>query len=78
MVACVSALESRIVGQPVSGYGWRGLSAANRATGAETRALVEHALSNRPGDWRVFIVGAGENDMWPQRDDFIFCPPNEY
>ena len=23
MVACVSALESRIVGQPVSGYGWR-------------------------------------------------------
>jgi hypothetical protein len=23
MIACVSALESRIVGQPVSGYGWR-------------------------------------------------------
>jgi len=45
---------------------------------AEIRALVEHALSNRPGDWRVSIVGSRENDMWPQRDDLIFCPPNGY
>ena len=44
---------------------------------AEIRVLVEHALSNRPGDWRVSIVGSRENDMWPQRDDLIFCP-NEY
>ena len=105
------------MGQPVSGYGWRGLSAANRANRspaiapsievllakpfvavsrieetavslelhntddpgdmAEIRVLVEHALSNRPGDWRVSIVGSRENDMWPQRDDLIFCP-NEY
>ena len=118
MVACVSALESRIVGQPVSGYGWRApfcCEPRNRSpaiapsievllakpfvavsrieetavslelhnTGdlgdmAEIRALVEHALSNRPGDWRVSIVGSRENDMWPQRDDLIFCPPNGY
>ena len=30
--------------------------------GAEVRALVEHALSDRPGDWRVSIVGSREND----------------
>lgn len=28
----------------------------------EVRALVEHALSDRPGDWRVSIVGSREND----------------
>ncbi|HEY4842786.1 MAG TPA: hypothetical protein VIH78_12520 [Terriglobales bacterium] len=32
--------------------------------GAEVRALVEHALSGRPGDWRVSIVGSRENDSW--------------
>ena len=113
-----AALESRIVGQPVSGYGWRApfyCEPRNRSpaiapsievqlakpfvavsrieetavslelhnTGdlgdmAEIRALVEHALSNRPGDWRVSIVGSRENDMWPQRDDLIFCLPNEH
>jgi hypothetical protein len=31
---------------------------------AEIRALVEHALSNMPGDWRVSIVGSRENDSW--------------
>jgi hypothetical protein len=30
--------------------------------GAEVQALVEHALSARPGDWRVSIVGSREND----------------
>ena len=33
-------------------------------TGAEVGALVEHALSDRPGDWRVSIVGSRENDGW--------------
>jgi hypothetical protein len=36
-------------------------------TGAEVRALVEHALSDRPGDWRVSIVGSRENDGWEMK-----------
>ncbi|HWY57862.1 MAG TPA: hypothetical protein VNZ03_25595 [Terriglobales bacterium] len=36
-------------------------------TGPEVRALVEHALSDRPGDWRVSIVGSRENDSWEMR-----------
>jgi hypothetical protein len=35
--------------------------------GAEVRALVEHALSDRPGDWRVSIVGSRENDSWEMK-----------
>jgi hypothetical protein len=31
--------------------------------GAEIQALVEHHLSDTPGDWRVSIVGSRENDM---------------
>jgi hypothetical protein len=30
----------------------------------EVRAIVEHALSDRPGVWRVSIVGSRENDEW--------------
>ena len=30
----------------------------------EVRAIVEHPLSDRPGDWRVSIVGSRENDDW--------------
>ncbi len=32
--------------------------------GSEIQALVEHHLSDRPGDWRVSIVGSRENDDW--------------
>jgi hypothetical protein len=35
--------------------------------GAEVRALVEHALSDRPGAWRVSIVGSRENDSWEMK-----------
>jgi hypothetical protein len=35
--------------------------------GAEVRALVEHALNDRPGDWRVSIVGSRENDGWEMK-----------
>jgi hypothetical protein len=35
--------------------------------GAEVRALVEHALCDRAGDWRVSIVGSRENDDWEMR-----------
>jgi hypothetical protein len=35
--------------------------------GAEVRALVEHALSDRAGDWRVSIVGSRESDSWEMK-----------
>ncbi len=35
--------------------------------GAEVRVLVEHALGDRPGDWRVSIVGSRENDGWEMK-----------
>ena len=28
---------------------------------------MEHALSDRPGDWRVSIVGSRENDGWEMK-----------
>jgi hypothetical protein len=31
---------------------------------AEIEALVEHYLSDRPGDWRVSTVGSRESDGW--------------
>jgi hypothetical protein len=31
---------------------------------SEVRALVEHHLDDRPGDWRVSIVGSRESDGW--------------
>jgi hypothetical protein len=27
-------------------------------------AIVEHVLSNRPGDWRVLIMGSQDSDQW--------------
>jgi len=35
--------------------------------GAEVRALVEHALSDRPGEWRVSIASSRENDSWEMK-----------
>ena len=35
--------------------------------GAEVRALVEHALSDRPGDWRVSIAGSRADDSWEMK-----------
>jgi hypothetical protein len=32
--------------------------------GAEIVAAIEHALSDRTGDWRVTIVGSRANDNW--------------
>jgi hypothetical protein len=40
---------------------------ADPGVGVEVRALVEHALSDRPGDWRVSIVGSRENDDWEMK-----------
>jgi hypothetical protein len=30
-------------------------------------ALVEHALSDRTGDWRVLIVGSQADDRWEMK-----------
>jgi hypothetical protein len=37
------------------------------AVGREVQALVEHALSDRAGDWRVSIVGSRANDDWEMK-----------
>jgi hypothetical protein len=37
------------------------------SVGAEVRVLIEHALSDRLGDWRVSIVGSRENDGWEMK-----------
>ena len=34
---------------------------------AGIRAVVEHILADRPGDWRVSIVGSQANDRWSSR-----------
>jgi len=33
----------------------------------EVVAMVEHVLSDRPGDWRVVIVGSQGSDRWEMR-----------
>jgi hypothetical protein len=40
--------------------------------GAEVRVLVEHALSDRPGDWRVSIVGSWQIAWGPEADVWTF------
>jgi hypothetical protein len=34
-------------------------------------AIVEHVLSDRPGDWRVLIIGSQDSDQWELK---IFGP----
>lgn len=34
---------------------------------AEIAAIVEHALADRPGDWRVLIIGSQANDRWEMK-----------
>jgi hypothetical protein len=31
---------------------------------ADVRAVIEHVLADRPGEWRVSIVGSQANDRW--------------
>jgi hypothetical protein len=33
----------------------------------EILVAIEHVLSDRPGDWRVFIVGSRADDNWEVR-----------
>ena len=37
-----------------------------RARG-EIAALIEHVLSDRPGEWHVSIVGSRANDNWEMK-----------
>ncbi len=39
----------------------------NVATRAEIVALIEHALCEKPGDWRVSIVGSRASDNWEMK-----------
>lgn len=34
---------------------------------AEVVALIEHALSDRLGDWRVSTIGSRDNDRWEMK-----------
>ena len=34
---------------------------------SEIGAIIEHALADRPGDWRVSIIGSQANDRWEMR-----------
>ena len=30
----------------------------------EVRAMVEHVLADRPGDWQISIIGTQASDQW--------------
>jgi hypothetical protein len=36
-------------------------------TRAEIAAVIEHALSDRSGDWRVLIIGSQANNRWEMK-----------
>ena len=33
----------------------------------EVRAMIEHVLLDRPGDWRVVITGSKGSDRWEMK-----------
>ncbi len=46
-------------------------NAGNPNLQADVRAVIEHVLADRPGDWRVSIIGSQANDRWEMK---IFGP----
>ena len=34
---------------------------------AEVRAIIEHTLADRTGDWRLSILGSQANDRWEMK-----------
>jgi hypothetical protein len=40
---------------------------ANPAEQAELIAIIEHVLSDRPGDWHISIIGSKANDRWEMK-----------
>jgi hypothetical protein len=49
------------------GLRWNLRNTGDPGAGAEVQVLVEHTLSDRPGDWRVSILGSRENDSWEMK-----------
>ena len=39
------------------------------ASQREVATVIEHMLADRPGDWRVSIVGSQANDQWELKID---------
>lgn len=39
----------------------------NPAGRAEMVAIIEHVLSDRPGEWQVSIIGSQANDRWEMK-----------
>jgi hypothetical protein len=39
----------------------------NSAARTEIIAVIEHVLSERPGEWHVTILGSRENDNWEMK-----------
>ena len=37
------------------------------AVRSEIVAIIEHALADRPGDWRISIIGSQANDRWEMK-----------
>ena len=37
------------------------------AVRSEIVAIIEHALADQPGDWRVSIIGSQANDRWEMK-----------
>jgi hypothetical protein len=40
---------------------------ADAASQRDVIAMIEHVLSERPGDWRVVILGSQANDYWEMK-----------
>jgi hypothetical protein len=41
--------------------------AADPVVRSEVVALIEHVFADRPGDWRVSIIGSQANDCWEMK-----------
>ena len=37
------------------------------ASQRDVAAVIEHVLADRPGDWRVSILGSQANDQWEMK-----------
>ena len=54
-------------------FGGMGVSVEMHHTGcmpavrAEIVAFIEHVIADRPGDWRVSIIGSQANDRWEMK-----------
>ena len=47
---------------------------ADPALRAEVVAAIEHVFADRPGDWRVSIIGSQANDRWEMK----IAGPNDF